>query len=128
MDVLANMIIMIKNAGLASHKTVVFPHSKLKESICACLKKEGFIADFSKKNRQGMPAIEVELLFVENKPKISNVERVSKQSRRVYLGAKEIHSVRNGTGMLVLSTPKGILSGKQARKEQVGGEVLFKIW
>ncbi len=129
MDVLANMIIMMKNAGLAEHKVAVFPHSKLKEAICACLKKEGFIGGFSKKIRKGIPVIEVELLYKENnKPKISEVERVSKQSRRVYLGLKEIHTVRNGTGLLVLSTPKGILSGKEARKEQVGGEVLFKIW
>ena len=72
--------------------------------------------------------LEVELIYADKKPRITEVERVSKQSRRVYFGIKDIHSVKNGSGLLVLSTPKGILSGKEARKEQVGGEALFKIW
>ncbi len=75
-----------------------------------------------------MPLLEISLVYVDKKPKIAEVERISKQSRRVYFGLKDIHSVRNGSGLLILSTPKGILSGKQARKEQVGGEALFKIW
>ena len=128
MDSISNMIIMMKNAGLAGNKTVVFPHSKLKSAILECLKKEGFISDFSKKVKKSGTFLEVNLIYVANKPKISEVQRISKQSRRVYFGMKDIHSVRNGTGILVLSTPKGILSGKEARREQVGGEALFKIW
>ena len=72
--------------------------------------------------------LEVKLIYTDKKPKITEVERISKQSKRVYFRIKDIRSVRNGTGLLVLSTPKGILSGKEARKEQVGGEALFKIW
>jgi len=72
--------------------------------------------------------LEVGLVYVENTPKIKDIERVSKQSRRVYFGMKDIHTVKNNSGLLLLSTPKGILSGKQARKEQVGGEPLFRIW
>ncbi|MEK7113363.1 MAG: 30S ribosomal protein S8, partial [Patescibacteria group bacterium] len=72
--------------------------------------------------------LEAVLLYVDKSPKIKEVERVSKQSRRVYFQMKDIHSVKNGFGLLVLSTPKGIMSGKEARKEQVGGEALFRMW
>jgi small subunit ribosomal protein S8 len=128
MDPISNMLIMMKNASLAGKDSVSFPFSKLKESIAACLKKEGYINNFSKKTKKDFPVIEVELMYIENKPRISEVERVSKQSKRVYFGVKDIHKVRNGSGLLVLSTPKGILSGKDARHEQVGGEALFRIW
>jgi small subunit ribosomal protein S8 len=128
MDPISNMIIMMKNASLAGKATVSFPYSKVKNAIAECLKKEGFINQFSKKIKKGQPQLEVELLYINKQPKITEVERVSKQSKRVYFGMKDIHLVRNGTGLLVLSTPKGILSGKDARRAQVGGEVLFKVW
>ena len=119
---------MMKNASLAGKESISVPASKLKNAILECLKKEGYVSKFSKKNKKGQPIFEVDLIYTDKKPRITDVDRVSKQSRRVYFGMKDIHSVRNGTGLLVLSTPKGIMSGKQARKEQVGGEVLFKIW
>lgn len=128
MDQISNMIIMMKNGNLANKEVVSVPYSKMKNAIGECLKKEGYVADVSKKIKKGIPMLEVELIYVDKKPKITEVERVSKQSRRVYFGVKDIHSVRNGTGLLVLSTPKGILSGKDARREQVGGEALFRIW
>ncbi|MBU0612329.1 30S ribosomal protein S8 [Patescibacteria group bacterium] len=128
MDSISNMIIMMKNASLAGKESVSFPSSKIKSAISECLKKEGFISSVSKKVKGGIPVIEVGLIYVDKKPKITEVERISKQSRRVYFGVKDIHTIRNGFGLLVLSTPKGILSGKEARKEQVGGEALFKIW
>ncbi len=119
---------MMKNGSLAGKESVVFPYSKVKNAIAVCLEKEGYVSGVAKKVKQGMPVLEVGLVYVNNKPKINHAERVSKQSRRVYFGMKDIHSVRNGGGILILSTPKGILSGKEARKEQVGGEVLFKLW
>jgi small subunit ribosomal protein S8 len=128
MDSISNMIIMMKNANLASKETVAFPYSKLKNAIAECLKKEGYISEISKKVKKGQPMLEVGLIYTDKKPRICEVERISKQSRRVYFSMKDIHSVRSGSGLLVLSTPKGILSGKEARKEQVGGEALFKIW
>jgi len=128
MDSISNMIIMIKNGSLAGKESVVFPYSKIKNAIAECLKKEGYVSDLSKKIKNGQPMLEVKLIYVEGKPRITEVERISKQSRRVYYGMKDIHSVRSGSGLLVLSTPKGILSGKDARKEQVGGEALFRIW
>ena len=128
MDSISNMIIMLKNASLAGKESVSFPYSKMKNAIAMCLKKEGYAKEVSKKVKKGFPTLEVELVYIDKTPKIKEVERISKQSRRVYFKMKEIHSIRNGSGLLVLSTPKGILSGKEARKEQVGGEALFKIW
>lgn len=122
------MLIVMKNGSLAGKANVSVPYSKLKNAIGECLKKEGYVSGVSRKVKQGMPVLEVELLYTDKKPKITEVERVSKQSRRVYFGMKDIHKVRNGSGLLVLSTPKGILSGKDARSEQVGGEALFRLW
>jgi len=118
----------MKNGSLAGLPSVTFPYSKMKNSIAECLKKAGYVSEISKKVKKGQPLLEVGLIYIDKKPKITEVERISKQSRRIYFGMKDIHSVRNGTGLLVLSTPKGILSGKEARKEQVGGEALFRIW
>ncbi len=127
-DPISNMIIMIKNASLAGKETVLLPYSKTKNAILECLAKEGYIKKVSKKNRKDHPVLEVELSYTDKQPKITEAKRISKQSRRVYFKAKNIHLVRGGSGILVLSTPKGILSGMAARREQVGGEALFKLW
>ena len=118
----------MKNGSLAGKDSVLVPYSKVKNAIGECLKKAGYVKEVSKKVKKGMPVLEVELVYVDKKPKIAEVERISKPSKRVYFVMKDILSVRNVSGLLVLSTPKGILSGKEARKEQVGGEALFKIW
>ncbi len=128
MDSISNMIIIMKNGSLAGKESVSIPYSKMKNAIGVCLQKAGYVSEVSKKVKKGQPILEVSLVYIDQKPKITEVERISKQSRRVYFGMKDIHSVRNGSGLLVLSTPKGILSGKDARKEQVGGEALFRIW
>ncbi len=128
MDYIANMIIMMKNASAMGHASITVPYSKLKNAIALCLQKEGYVGEVTKKVKKGNPVLEIALVYIDKKPKISEVERVSKSSRRVYFGMKDLHTIRNGSGLLVLSTPKGILSGKEARKEQVGGEALFKMW
>ena len=128
MDPISNMLIMIKNANLAGKDSVVLPYSKLKLAIGECLMKEGYVKQISRKIKKDQPLLEIELIYINKKPKITKVERISRQSRRVYFGVRDIHTIRNGSGLLVLSTPKGILSGKNARKEQVGGEALFKVW
>lgn len=119
---------MIKNGNFAGKKSVLMPYSKMKNAIGECLKKEGYLSDVAKKVRKGQPMLEAVLVYVNKKPRITKVERISKQSCRVYFKIKDIRSVRSGTGLLVLSTPKGILTGKEARQAQVGGEALFKIW
>ncbi len=128
MDQIANMVNMLKNAGRAEHEFVVVPYSKIKHAIADCLVKEGYLTSVAKKMKKGFPTLELGVAYVDGTPKINGVERVSKSSRRVYKGVKEIRPTRNGFGMTVFTTPKGILTDKQARKEMVGGEVLFKIW
>ncbi len=129
MDQIANMINMIKNANSRSHEFVVVPYSNLKMAIGECLVREGYIKSATKKSQKGFPVIELALMYTaDGSPKVVGTERVSKSSLRVYKGVKEIRSVRHGYGTLVLTTPKGILTDKQARKELVGGEALFKIW
>lgn len=129
MDKIADMLVMVKNANIAGKDSVVTPYSTYKHAIAQCLVKNGFIKTASKKTgKDGFPALELELIYKGKDPKVTHVERVSRPSRRIYFGANDIRSVRNGYGLLVLSTPKGVLDGKSARKEQVGGEALFKIW
>lgn len=128
MDQISNMIIAIKNAGGRNKPSVSVPYSKLKNSIALCLVKEGYLTYAKQKVRKGKNELELGLVYTDGRPRVANVERISKQSRRVYFGVKDIHKVRSGLGILILSTPKGILAGASARKEQVGGEALFKIW
>jgi len=127
MDPIANMLIMLKNASLVNKTTVSMPHSKMKESILVLLKEEGYVKAFTVTG-DAKKVVEVALEYKGSKPRISGVTRVSKSSKRIYTGVKSITQVRYGHGLLVLSTPKGIMSDKKARKELVGGEVLFSIW
>lgn len=127
MDQIANMLIAIKNAGLVKKASVTLPSSKMKVAILELLKQEGYIKTYHVAG-DVKPTIEVVLEYVKGTPRVHGVTRVSKQSKRVYTGVKDITSYKYGHGMYVLSTPKGILSDKQARKELVGGEVLFTIW
>lgn len=123
------MMNMIKNASVVGHEFVIVPHSKIKFSIAECLMKEGYLKSVTKKTRKGFPVIELGLVYGEDgDPKISGVDRISKSSCRVYKGVKDIKTGKNNYGLTVLSTPKGILTDKEARKEMVGGEVLFKLW
>ena len=129
MDKISNLIINIKNAGGARNEYASVPYSQYKMSIAKLLKKDGFLTSVESKGKKVKRTIQMGIVYnEEGKPKLQNVIRVSKPSKRVYLGAKEVYSVKGGTGILVLSTPKGILTDKMARKEKVGGEALFKIW
>ena len=120
---------MIKNAGRAGHESIVVSHSKIKAAIADCLVKEGYLKSVSKKTKKGFPVLELELVYSEDgEPKVIGVDRVSKSSSRVYKGVKDIRTSRGGYVLTVLSTPKGILTDRQAKKEMVGGEVLFKLW
>ncbi len=122
------MLIGMKNANRALRESVIVPESKLCLAIAEKLSKEGFVGAISKKTRRGRPVFEVTLVSADRMPRISEVKRISKPSRRMYAGSADIRSIKNGKGLLVLSTPKGILTDKEARKEHVGGEVLFSIW
>lgn len=126
-DPIAAMITMMKNASHAGKTVVTVPHSMVKESIVECLKRNGFVAGFEKKIRNERPYLDI-TLAAKNGDRINDVTRVSKPSRRMYKGVKEIRMYKNGVGSFVFSTPKGILTDKEARKEMVGGEIMFSIW
>jgi small subunit ribosomal protein S8 len=127
MDTLANMLIAIKNAGLVKKATVSIPASKLTIAVLDVLKQEEFIKTYNVLD--GIkPTIEVVLLYKSGSPRINDVARISKPSKRVYTSVKDIAPTKYGVGMSVISTPKGVMTDKQARKELVGGEILFTIW
>ncbi|OGD69455.1 30S ribosomal protein S8 [Candidatus Campbellbacteria bacterium RIFCSPLOWO2_01_FULL_34_15] len=129
MDKISNLIINIKNAGNVEKEHASVPFSNFRMEIALLLKKEGYLKDVVKKGKKPKFTIEMEIAFKEDgTPRVEDVKRVSKPSKRIYFGAKDIRPVKGGRGILVLSTPKGILTDRQARKENVGGEVLFKIW
>lgn len=127
-DPISDMIIRIKNGSEAGKESVLLPYSKLKESIAVTLEKEGYLKSVSKKGKKVTKQLEVALAYDNGTPVVRGVERVSKLSKRVYMGAQDIKPFRSGFGSIILSTPKGILTEMSARKENVGGEVLFKIW
>lgn len=123
------MIIKIKNASLRGLATVSFPLSKMTLSIAKLLETEGYLKDVIVKGKKVQKTIEASLVYDEKKvPKVTDVKRVSKLSKRMYAGVADIKPVRSGYGILVLTTPKGVMTDKQAKTAKVGGEVLFKIW
>lgn len=127
-DKISNLIISIKNAYNAKHLSFVTPYTKLNASILEVLRKEGFIMDFDEEGKGIDKKILVKLKYENGNPAVSDVSRVSKQSKRVYVGYKDLVPVRNGYGISVISTPEGIMSDKEAKKKKLGGEELFKIW
>lgn len=127
MDPIANMLVAIKNAGSVKKASVIIPHSKMKEAIASLLKEEGYIKTY-KVEGDVKKTLEVVLEYKNNTPRVTDVKRVSKSSKRIYTGVKDIAPVKYGHGLCVLSTPKGVMTDKLARKEMVGGEILFTIW
>lgn len=131
-DPIGDMLVRIRNAGTAKKPTVLIPYSDIKIRIANVLLAEGFIAGVVKKAKKGDVTarwIDITLRYDENGlPRIAGAERVSKPSRRVYKGSSELHSVRQGLGLAIISTPKGIMTDFAARKEHVGGEVLCRVW
>jgi len=128
MDPVADMLTKIRNAQAVGKKTTSFPSSSFKYNIAKVLEKEGFI-EYAKKRGKKIKKILVKLKYKENKkPRINEIKKISKPGRRVYLKSKEVYSPKSGYGLLILSTPKGILTSKEARKEKAGGEVLCEIW
>ena len=127
-DAIADMITRLKNAGLAKRPLVTFPASALKWAIAEKLKQVGYLKSVTKRGKKIKQSIEVELLYPLAKPKIAEVARISKPSRRVYHRYQDIRSVRQGYGLALYSTSRGIMTDKKARTAKVGREILFKIW
>jgi small subunit ribosomal protein S8 len=128
-DPIADMLTRIRNAIMARHDFVLVPASKMKLSIARILKEENFIADYEVLRGKPQRAIKLHLKYDDkNQPILSGLERVSKPGLRVYVGQKEIPRVYGGLGITILSTSNGIISGKQAWRRGVGGELLCYVW
>ena len=133
-DPIADMLARIRNASLVGHPTVEMPSSKLKVAIARILKSEGYIENYRVVERSDQPRyrLVIYLKYVgerrDRRSVITGLERVSKPGRRIYTRADSIPWVRSGMGIAILTTPKGVLTGQQARRLGVGGEVLCYIW
>lgn len=127
-DPIADMLTRIRNGNMKKHESVQVPASQMKKSLAQILLDEGYIKSFEviDDNKQGM--INIELKYVDEERTISGLRRISKPGRRVYVRANEIPSVLGGLGTAIMSTSKGIMTGKEAAKENVGGEVICYVW
>jgi small subunit ribosomal protein S8 len=128
-DKVSNLINGLKNASTAGKDVAVFPHTKMSESILALLKKQDYITDYEvKENDSVKKELAVEIKYNGKAPAINGVKRISKFSKRIYRDVKSISPVKRGYGIMVLSTSKGLMTGDDAKKQNVGGESLFQIW
>jgi small subunit ribosomal protein S8 len=128
-DPISDLLTRIRNAVAARHRRTDIPHSKMKMAIAAILKDEGFVADVATIQKGGFKWIRVTLRYDgDGRSFLSGIERVSKQGKRVYSGHQEIPKVLDGLGVTIVSTPKGMMSGRKARKAGVGGEVVCSVW
>ncbi len=127
-DPIADMLTRIRNGNMKKHESVQVPASQMKKSLAQILLDEGYIKSFEviDDNKQGM--INIELKYVDEERTISGLRRISKPGRRVYVRANEIPRVLGGLGTAIMSTSKGIMTGKEAAKENVGGEVICYVW
>ncbi len=128
-DPLGDMLTRIRNAQMRGMTKAVTPASKLRQRVLDVLESEGFIRGYSRVELEGNKAdLEIELKYFDGDPVISKIKRVSKPGRRVYSSVKDIEPVRNGLGISILSTPKGVMSDAVAREHNVGGEVLCQVY
>ncbi len=128
MDTIGDFIIRLKNAGAVGRENVSVPYSKLKQAIANKLAESGYISSVEVKGKDVKKTLEITLKYTGKHSSIAGVKRISKPGRRLYSKVAEIHPVKFGKGHLILSTPKGILTDEEARKERVGGEKLFIVW
>ena len=128
-DPVADMLARIRNAVSSRHQKVDVPASKLKQEIARILKEEGYISNFKATEEEGHKVVRIYLKYgTNNEAVISNVERVSRPGCRVYVRRSEIPRVLGGLGINILTTPRGVMTGRRARKEGVGGELLCEVW
>ncbi|MEI6494671.1 MAG: 30S ribosomal protein S8 [bacterium] len=127
-DPISDMLTQIRNAARVSKPSILVPNSKLKVEITKVLIREGYLKEMTSKGRKNEKLLSIDIAYDSHGAKIHDLTRVSKPSRRIYIKANEIRPVRQGYGTAIISTPRGIMTDKEAFKEKVGGEVLFKIW
>jgi small subunit ribosomal protein S8 len=127
-DPLGDMLTRIRNAQMRGHSKVVTPASKLRARVLEVLEREGYIRGYTEVERAGHRELEIELKYFDGQPVIQEIRRISKPGRRVYSSVKDLPLVQNGLGISILSTPKGVMSDNSARVENVGGEVLCRVF
>ena len=127
-DPIGDMIARVKNAQARNHKKVELPSSKFKSKIANILKNEGFIKDFKIVEEEKKQVLSLELKYHSGNPVISNFERVSKPGRRIFSSADSLPKINNGLGIAIVSTPKGVMTDMDARKQKVGGEIICKVF
>ena len=127
-DPIGDMIARVKNAQQRNHKNVDLPSSNFKVKIADILKNEGFIKDFKVNSETNKPILSLELKYHSGNPVISTFERISKPGRRIFSSADSLPKINNGLGIAIVSTPKGVMTDIDARKQKIGGEVICKVF
>lgn len=126
-DPIADLLTRLRNASRAGKSELLVPYSRIKADMAAILKKEGYIEDFEVKS-EGRPQIRIVNKFADKTPAITGLKRVSRPGLRRYVGATEIPRVLGGMGISIISTPRGVLTGREARRQKLGGELLAYVW
>ncbi len=127
-DPIGDMLARIKNSLLRNHKKVDLPSSKFKIKISEVLKNEGYIIDYKVSSDEKKPILEILLKYNYGTPVISTIQRISKPGRRIFSSAESLPKINNGLGIAIVSTPKGVMSDVDARKQKVGGEIICKVF
>ncbi len=127
-DPLGDMLTRIRNGQSAKKDSILTPASKLRANVLDVLQREGYIRGYTEEQLAGQKGLRIELKYFEGAPAIQHLARVSKPGRRVYSGSQELPRIRNGLGMTIVSTPRGVLSDAEARDQNVGGEVLAEVF
>ena len=126
-DPIGDMLARIKNSLLRSHKKVKLPSSKFKIKLAEVLKSEGYIIDYSITDEK-KPKLEIDLKYNSGNPVINSIERISKPGRRIFSSAESLPKINNGLGIAIVSTPKGVMTDIDARKQNIGGEIICKVF
>ena len=127
-DPIGDMIARIKNASIRNYKKVQIPSSKFKIKIADVLKNEGYIINYNIESENGIDKLLIDLKYNSGNPVINSIQRVSKPGRRIFSSAESLPKVSNGLGIAIISTPKGVMTDQDARKNQVGGEIICKVF
>ena len=127
-DPIGDMLARIKNSQMRNHKKVKLPSSKFKIKIAEVLKNEGYIIDFKVSDDDNKQNLEINLKYNSGNPVINTIQRVSKPGRRVFSSAESLPKINNGLGIAIVSTPKGVMSDVDARKNNIGGEIICKVF
>ena len=127
-DPIGDMIARVKNAQSRNHKVVELPSSNFKVSISEILKNEGYIVDYKINEDKKKPVLSINLKYHSGNPVISTIERISKPGRRIFSSAESLPKINNGLGIAIISTPKGVMTDLDARKQKIGGEIICKVF